>query len=160
MKMKIGVISDTHLGRVTREFEQIYDRYLSDKDLILHAGDITSTVIVDFLSRKDFHGVYGNMDPYDVRDMLPDKKVIELGPYRLGLIHGGGPSAGLEGRVWSEFQNVDVIVYGHSHKAVNHVREGVLVFNPGTASGFSSSGIHSIGILELGDTIQGEIVTL
>lgn len=160
MKMTIGVISDTHLGRVTREFEQIYDRYLSDKDLILHAGDITSTVIVDFLSRKDFHGVYGNMDPYDVRDMLPDKKVIELGPYRLGLIHGGGPATGLEERVWSEFQNVDVIVYGHSHKAVNHIREGVLVFNPGTATGFSSSGIHSIGILELDDTIHGEIIVL
>ncbi|MBW1703875.1 MAG: metallophosphoesterase family protein [Deltaproteobacteria bacterium] len=160
MKMKIGVISDTHLGRVTREFEQIYDRYLSDKDLVLHAGDITSAVIVDFLRRKDFHGVYGNMDPYDVRDMLPDKKVIELGPYRLGLIHGGGPSAGLEERVWSEFQNVDVIVYGHSHKAVNHIRDGVLVFNPGTATGFSSSGIHSIGILELDDTIHGEIIRL
>ena len=158
--MKIGVLSDTHLGRVTREFKRIYDRYLSDKDLILHAGDITSTVIVDFLGRKNFHGVYGNMDPLDVRERLPEKEIIELGPYRLGLIHGGGPSAGLEDLVWSEFQNVDVIVFGHSHNAVNYLRDGVLVFNPGTATGFSSLGIHSIGVLELGDTIRGEIITL
>jgi putative phosphoesterase len=158
--MKIGVISDTHLGRLTEEFEQIYERYLSDKDLILHAGDIISTVIVDFLSRKNFHGVYGNMDPQDVRDRLPEKRVIELGSYRLGLIHGGGPAAGLEDRVWSEFQDVDVIVYGHSHNAVNYMRDGVLVFNPGTATGFSSSGTHTVGILDLGDTIRGEIVIL
>jgi len=133
---------------------------LSDKDVILHAGDIVSTEIVDFLSRKEFHGVHGNMDPPEVKELLPSKKVIELGPYRLGLIHGWGPSAGLGDRIWSEFQRVDVIVYGHSHHAANHIREGVLLFNPGTATGFSSSGIHTIGVLELDDTIRGEIISL
>ena len=162
MKIKIGVISDTHLSGVTGEFKQIYDKFLSDKDLILHAGDIVSPEIVDFLNRKNFHGVHGNMDPLEVTEMLPAKKIVELGPYRLGLVHGGGSSAGLEDRIWSEFRshNVDIIVYGHSHHAVNHVREGVLFFNPGTATGFSSSGIHSIGVLELDDTIHGEIITL
>jgi hypothetical protein len=55
---------------------------------------------------------------------------------------------------------VDVIVYGHSHRAMNEVVQGVLLFNPGTASGFSSSGVHSIGILECGDTVKGEIIEL
>ncbi len=158
MKIKIGVLSDTHLHGVTREFREIYDKYLSDKDIILHAGDLVSTDIVDFLSGKDFHGVYGNMDPVEVKELLPAKKIIELGPYRLGITHGWGSSVGLEGRIRPEFQNVDVIVYGHSHHPVNHVKEGVLLFNPGTATGFSSDGTHTIGILELGDTIHGDII--
>jgi putative phosphoesterase len=162
MKIKIGVISDTHLNGVTGEFNRIYNEFLADKDLILHAGDVVSAEIVDFLGRKDFHGVHGNMDPLEVKKMLPAKRILKLGPYRLGLSHGGGPSAGLEERIRSEFRDhdVDIVVYGHSHHAVNHVREGVLLFNPGTATGFSSSGIHSIGILELDDTIHGEIITL
>ena len=158
--MKIGVLSDTHLNRVTKEFKEIYEKYLSDKDVILHAGDVVSTDLIKFLSKKNFHGVYGNMDPFEVREMLPSKKVIELGPYRLGIIHGWGSSDGLEDRIWPEFQNVDVIVYGHSHYAVNHIKGDVLFFNPGTATGFASSGVHSIGILELDDTIHGKIITL
>ena len=91
---------------------------------------------------------------------LPGKKVVELGPYRLGLIHGYGPSRGLDDRIRAEFQDVDVIVYGHSHRAANYVREGILLFNPGTATGFSSSNDHSVGILEVDETIRGEIISI
>ena len=160
MKMKIGVLSDTHLRGMTKGFREIYDKYLSDKDLILHAGDIVSIEIVDFLSRNSFHGVYGNMDPIELKERLFNKKIIELGPYRIGLIHGWGASKGLEDRIWRKFQNVDVIVYGHTHHAANHMREGVLLFNPGTATGYSLSGRHSIGVLELDNTIRGEIILL
>ena len=158
--MKIGVLSDTHLDRVTEGFREIYDKYLSDKDLILHAGDIVSTDIVDFLRRKEFHGVCGNMDPSNVQRVLPSKKIIKIGRYRIGLIHGWGISSGLEDRIRSEFREVDVIIYGHSHQAVNYERHGILFFNPGTATGYSSSAFHSIGVLELDDTIRGEIIEL
>ena len=158
--MKIGVLSDTHLQRVTRDFRGFYDQYLSDMDVILHAGDFVCPEIVEFLSRNTFHGVQGNMDPVEVKALLPPKKVIELGPYRLGLVHGWGPSEGLEDRIRSEFRKVDAIVYGHSHKAANHRKEGVLLFNPGSAGGFISPGVSSIGILELADTINGEIVNI
>jgi hypothetical protein len=67
---------------------------------------------------------------------------------------------GLEERIWGEFQNVDVIVYGHSHHNANHLRDNVLLFNPGTATGYSSSGTHSIGILELDQRIRGKIITV
>jgi putative phosphoesterase len=158
--MKIGVLSDTHLHGVTKEFKGIYNSLLADKDLILHVGDLVSTEVVDYLSSKNFHGVHGNMDPVEVKNRLPGKKVVTLGPYRVGLIHGWGSSSGLEDRILFEFQGVDVIVYGHSHRPANHVRGGVLLFNPGTATGFSSSRVHSIGILELEGTIRGEIVAV
>lgn len=160
MKITVGVISDTHLHRVTKELERIYETYLSDKDLILHAGDIVSTEVLDFLSRHPFHAVYGNMDPLEVKGRLPGKKVIQVGPYRLGLIHGSGSSEGLEDRVRPAFDDVDVIVYGHSHKTANNLKGGVLLFNPGTVTGFTSTGTHTLGILNMDDTIRGEIVTL
>jgi len=160
MKLKIGVLSDTHLYRVTGDLRNIYDQYLSDMDIILHAGDFVSEEVVKFFSRKKFHGVHGNMDPFVVKAMLPEKKVMELGPYRLGIIHGWGSPEGLEERIRPEFQNMDVIVYGHSHMAVNHVREGILYFNPGTSIGFPPSNIQTIGILELDATIKGKIMKI
>ena len=159
-KIKVGVLSDTHLRTVTVELKEIYKRQLADIDLLLHAGDVVSTEILEFLSKKKFHGVHGNMDPLEVRAALPRKRIIEIGPFRVGLIHGWGAASGLEERIVSEFQGVDVIIYGHSHRPVNHLKGGVLFFNPGTATGFSSEGRHTMGFLEVDDMIRGEIVTL
>ena len=50
MNIRIGVLADTHLRKVTREFTDLYDQYLSDKDLILHAGDVVCSEVVDFLN--------------------------------------------------------------------------------------------------------------
>ncbi|MFO7601389.1 MAG: YfcE family phosphodiesterase [Candidatus Desulfacyla sp.] len=158
--VKIGVLSDTHLHQVTEEFVEIYNHYLSDMDLVLHAGDVVSPDVIDFLNAKDFHGVSGNMDPEAVRQLLPEKKIIHSSGYKIGLIHGWGQSDGLEDRILPLFHNVDIIVYGHSHIASNHVKEGILFFNPGTATGYSASGEHSVGVLELGETARGEIIHL
>ena len=161
MPTRIGVLSDTHLNRVTEDLAKIYDKYLADMDLILHAWDFVSPEIVEFfLARKDFHGVCGNMDPIDVREMLPEKKVLELGSFRIGLMHGWGSSQGLEMRLRPEFHNVDVIVYGHSHTPLNQIDNGILFFNPGTAAGYTLTQAHSIGILEISDTIEGRIIEI
>lgn len=158
--MRIGVLSDTHLHRVSRDLREIMDHHLSQVDVLFHVGDYTSPVVMEFLSSKNFHGVHGNMDPVGIRAVLPEKKIVELGGFRFGLIHGWGSAAGLEEKVLGQFTDVDVIVYGHSHKPVNDMVQGILLFNPGTASGYSSSGVHSIGILECGDTVKGEIIDL
>jgi len=59
MKVKIGVLSDTHLQCVTGVFKRIYDQWLAEVDVILHAGDFVSEEIVTFLRKKPFHGVHG-----------------------------------------------------------------------------------------------------
>jgi len=160
MSMKIGVLSDTHLHRLSREMRQLLEHHFSQAEVLFHVGDYTSSVVLDFLRSKTFHGVYGNMDPLNLRAVLPEKKIVEIAGFRFGLIHGWGSPEGLEERVMAQFNNVDVIVYGHSHKPVNHIVQGVLLFNPGTAGGYSSSGVHSIGILECGDTVKGEVIEL
>jgi putative phosphoesterase len=158
--MKIGVISDTHLKDVNSQLIDIYQKYFSDVDMIIHAGDLVSTEIVDFLSQKPLHLVQGNMDSLDIRKRFPKKKTIEIGDFRLGLMHGWGSPFGIEKRIRSEFSDVHVIIYGHSHRPANHINNGIIFFNPGTATGFSISGSHSIGILDIGETIKGNIITL
>ncbi|MFH0845624.1 MAG: metallophosphoesterase family protein [Pseudomonadota bacterium] len=161
MKKRIGVLSDTHLHGVTDDLLAIYTQYLSNVDIILHAGDFVSSEIVAFFQRrKDFHGVSGNMDPIEVKRMLPEKKIVDVGPFKLGLIHGSGPAEGLEERIRSEFQNIDIIVYGHSHRAANHTEKGVLLFNPGAAIGYSMPPLRSIGLLEIQDSIAGKIIPI
>jgi uncharacterized protein len=160
MSMRIGVLSDTHIHQVSKDFRDLLDRHFSQVDVLFHVGDYTSPVVLDFLGSKNFHGVYGNMDPFAIKDVLPEKKIVEIGGFRFGLIHGWGSPRGLEERVFTQFSEVDVIVFGHSHKAMNEVVQGVLLFNPGTASGFSSSGVHTVGILECGGTVKGEIIDL
>lgn len=158
--MKIGILSDTHLRKVTRELRDLYARHLSDVDVILHAGDFVSPAIISFLSQKDFYGVWGNMDPPEIRSMLPEIMRLDLGGYRIGLIHGWGAPEGIEDRVRGAFFDRDVIVYGHSHRAANHMRGGVLFFNPGSACGYTSAGFHSVGILTIDDGIRGEIIDI
>jgi putative phosphoesterase len=157
-RMRIGVLSDTHLHRLTDEFKDLVDHYFADTDAIFHVGDFTSSRVVEYLNSRPFYGVCGNMDPLEVKARLPEKCVVELGVYRFGLVHGWGPSEGLEERVSDIFSNVDVIVYGHSHKALSQLRGGVLLFNPGTACGYSANGFHSVGILECEEIVRGEIL--
>ena len=161
--MKIGVISDTHLHKVTKELKKIYDKYLSDKDLILHAGDIVSPEIVAFLSRKDFHGVHGNMDPPELRTLLPEKVIFEKAGVTFGLTHGWGAPYDLEERVARLFNNEDVncIIYGHSHNGVSHKRDDILFFNPGSPTDRHFAKANSIGYLTIENgELRGEIVTV
>ena len=158
--MKIGVISDTHLQDVSLGLRDIYKDYFSDVDMIIHAGDLVSAKIADFLGQKPLHVVQGNMDGWDVKERFPEKKIIETNGFRLGLIHGWGPPFGLEKRLRSEFSDVDVIIYGHSHRPANHVDKGTLFFNPGTAMGFKISGSNSIGILDIEEDVKGTIIKI
>lgn len=160
--MKIGVISDTHLTEPTSNLLRVADRIFKDVQMVLHAGDLTHAAILDVFGEKEIIAVCGNMDVYEVSTFLPDRRVVQVKNYRIGLTHGWGRAERIEDRIRSSFNNVDAIVYGHTHKAVNYRREdGVLMFNPGAFSGrfpFKQNG--SVGILTIGDEITGEIIEL
>ena len=160
MAIKVGVLSDTHLQRVTPALARIYERHLAGVDALLHAGDVVSAEVLSFLDRGAFYGVHGNMDPPEVRELLPQARIVELDGWRIGLAHGTGGPEDVEETVAGLFTGVDIIVYGHSHIHSNKVRNGVLFFNPGTATGSCRSGVHTLGILELARTVKGRIVEL
>jgi uncharacterized protein len=159
--MKIGVISDTHLPKPTEALHHINEKIFVDVSMVLHAGDLTRLAILEAFSDKDVIAVAGNMDRHDVTAKLPPKEIVEIEGYRIGLIHGWGSPNGLENKVFNCFQKVHAIVYGHTHRASNRMRGGVLMFNPGAFSGtFLWGRDRSVGILTLDDGVRGTIITL
>jgi putative phosphoesterase len=156
--MKIGVLSDTHLREPHPEFKKIIEAHFGDVEKIFHAGDFVDIAIAEFLSgQKELIGVCGNMDPPEIRETFPRKRVIEIGKFKIGLVHGGGPPFGMESRVRDEFDNVDAIIYGHTHTPAHHQVRNIYFFNPGSPT---RSSIHrpTLGILHIGEKIEGEII--
>lgn len=156
--MKIGVLSDTHLTRVTQDLERLVEAHFREVDLVIHAGDMVGLPVYRYLQHLPLEAVTGNMDEAALRDELPGKKTLTVGAVTIGLMHGWGSPVGLEERLRREFSGVDIIVYGHSHLPVNHRSGGILFFNPGSASGFRHE--PTIGLLHLEDGIRGEIIKL
>lgn len=157
--MKIGVVSDTHLKGPNPSLEKVVEKYFKDVDMILHAGDLTSMEVLHAFKGKDVIAVAGNNDPSLVKQRLPLKQVITAHHFKIGVIHGWGLPIGLEKRLTSLFRGIHCLVYGHSHWATNHRRNGILYFNPGSFSGgISSLWRRSIGLLTVDEDIQGEII--
>lgn len=158
--MKIGVISDTHLAVPDDRLEKIVRDHFQGVDLILHAGDIVDIGVLEAFGDTEVCAVSGNMDHASVRDMFPEKQVIEIEGWRIGLIHGWGSPSGLEERVLGEFEDVACVVYGHSHRPNNEVIDGVLLFNPGSPTDNRFAKSNSVGILDVGERIVGTVVNL
>jgi putative phosphoesterase len=158
--VKIGVISDTHLTGHDERLNRLADSHFRDVDLILHAGDLVDISVLDSFGGKEVKAVCGNMDPISVRTILPDRLILELDGYRIGLIHGWGMPFNLEQKLLKEIGHVDCLVYGHSHKPANRTKDGILFFNPGSAIDMRFTACKTVGILEIGDRIEGKIIEL
>lgn len=160
--MKIGVISDTHIPFVVKEIPSSVLTAFKKIDLIVHAGDYTELKVIKKLKElNNFMGVYGNMDPENIREIIPKKDVLEVGKFKIGIIHGHGAPQGLEARVRAEFhEKLDVIIYGHSHLTKNEIIDDILFFNPGSSTDENFAPFKSFGILTIEESITGEIVRI
>jgi hypothetical protein len=150
--MKIGILSDTHLANITEDFKETMKRVFDGVDMIIHAGDITGISVFNYLSNWDLKAVRGNMDDFDLCNLLPEKRIENVMGKNVGIVHGKGPPKGIEDVVLREFQNVDLIIFGHSHTPLETEKRGVLLFNPGSyRRSYSYRG--TVGIMEIADNI-------
>ena len=158
--MKIGVLSDTHLKTIPQHLGEAIEHRFKDADMVLHAGDVVESRVLDYFADRDVKAVAGNMDSYHLKELNPVKRIIPIEGFKVGLIHGWGSPVGIEDRIRSEFDDIDILVYGHTHNATFHTKDGVLFFNPGspTCKRFASN--NSIGILEIGERINPRIITI
>ncbi len=156
--MKIGVVSDTHLREANDYLRRISEKFFSDAEMVLHAGDLIDAAVLGAFKGKEIRAVRGNMDQDDA---LPEKLVIEVGGVRIGLIHGWGMPFGMEAKLLKQFENIDCLVYGHTHAAVNHVKGGVLLFNPGSPTDRVFAARNTVGILEVSSgSVTGRILEI
>lgn len=155
----IGILSDTHLSGLTENFKSLAEVCFAESQIILHAGDLTSTEILAAFSDKIVHAVHGNMCLHSARTSLPRKKIITVGRFAIGLIHRTGFTYQFEDLLLNEFdQPVDCIVYGHTHLPVCHSYGGVLYLNPGSFMATSRHGQPgTYGLLTVGENLHGRI---
>ena len=151
--MKIGVISDTHILNNTDNLPSEIFNHFKDVDLILHAGDLINISVLDQLRQvtPNVEAVSGNMDSVQTRAMLPEKKIIKANGLNIGLMHGWGAPFGVRKRIWNELRNdnLDVIIYGHTHQPESVYENDVLFLNPGSPTDKRFAKVNSIAVLTI-----------
>ncbi|HOW42719.1 MAG TPA: metallophosphoesterase family protein [Candidatus Omnitrophota bacterium] len=162
--MKIGVLSDTHIPDRGKDLPRKVIEAFKGVDMIIHAGDLVDLSVVDALSKlcANVKAVSGNMDPGEIRQRFPAKLVIPVGKFKIGVMHGWGPPNKLEDVIEEAFRHdpVDVIIFGHSHQAIQKQKGKVLFFNPGSPTDTVFAPFNSCGILEINETIEARLIKL
>lgn len=122
--MTLGLISDTH-GLLRNEAIAA----LHGCGLIVHAGDVGNRQIVRQLEEiAPVVAVRGNIDTAGWTAELPETACAQFGDARIYVLHR---LKDLD--LYPAPDSCNLIVYGHSHKASQEIRDGVLYVNPGSA---------------------------
>ncbi|WP_136795146.1 metallophosphoesterase family protein [Desulfosediminicola ganghwensis] len=130
--IRVGILSDTHLDNCKPAFVETVQNVFSECQVIIHAGDITDISLLDSFVGKDIYAVHGNMCNHKTCTTLPEKRLVSLGGYAIGICHGAGPRHNIEDRMFDLFPLADCIVYGHTHQPVCHRIGKTLIINPGS----------------------------
>ena len=130
---RIGLISDTH----NYLDDAVFD-YFKECDEIWHAGDFGTAAIADKLSAfKPLRGVYGNIDGYDIKSMLPEQMVYQCEGVKVLMRHIGGypPRYNAETKKELLIHKPQLFISGHSHilKIMYDEKLQCLHMNPGAA---------------------------
>lgn len=162
--MRIGVISDTHIPERAKELPKELLDALKGVDMIIHAGDFVDLNVLEKLKSicSNVRAVCGNMDSQELKRLLPEKEIIKVGNFYIGVMHGFGPPARLPEVMGESFKGdkVDVVVFGHSHAGFNEKRGNILFFNPGSPTDKIFSAYNSYGIIEINSKIEARIIRL
>jgi putative phosphoesterase len=140
--MLVGLIADTH-GLMRPEALSA----LSGVDVILHAGDVGKAAVLDALwAIAPVHAVRGNVDAEGAG--LHDSLRLQLDGVDVHVSHGhelGSPTPAALARRYQ----ADVVVYGHTHRALVTQIGPTLVINPGAAGPARFDLKPSVGLLTL-----------
>lgn len=182
--MKIGLIGDTHVPTLSPVLSTRIETAFGGLDIILHVGDICELYVLKEFQEKYTltMAVAGESDSNDVRHYVDEQRIVSFGQRRIGMIHGHQFEAQHSGlfdslRRWlkvkpsaaafetfllSRFadEQVDAIVFGHTHLPYVRMHGNILLFNPGAAVAIPGHR-PSVGILDVGTrNITGKIVYL
>lgn len=137
--MRIGIISDTHIpGSIPELWPEVRTAF-EGVDLILHAGDLETPKVLDWLEEiAPTLAAEGNHDQglsqYDKR--IKPKHFLDIEGYRLGMAHIiDGWDFGTERVVKFYLGELpDIVVCGDSHFEFVKRDAGMLIINAGSAT--------------------------
>ena len=128
-------------------------------DAVLHLGDVAEDV--EHLRRTFFHktvcAVCGNNDVFFRED--PPKVFLEDHGHRIMLCHGHLHSVKTTSERLindAKANRCDIVLFGHTHCAVNRTENGILMVNPGS---IGRNGTYAI-LTITGRVAEAEIKTV
>ncbi len=132
--MKILIVSDTH--RRDENLQKVMEEQ-KPFDMLIHLGDSEGSEgkIAGWAGKDcELHMVLGNNAFFSDLDR---EKEIQSGKYKALLTHGHyyNVSLGTERlEQEAEERNFDIVMYGHTHRPLYEVHNGVTILNPGSLS--------------------------
>ncbi|WP_315118921.1 metallophosphoesterase family protein [uncultured Clostridium sp.] len=121
---KVGIISDTH-GLLRGEFLE----ELKDVQLIIHAGDIDKEEVLSELNKIcSVVAVRGNCDKGKLKKELPFSDIVEVEGKYIYVVHDINTMD-----IDPKTAGIDIVIFGHSHKAYEGEKDNILYINPGGA---------------------------
>ncbi len=150
--MRILVVSDSH-GDYNSLKKAIAAQPTAE--VIVHCGDGANEVEsleIDF-PEKQLIAVRGNCD---WSSMLPPTEIAQVGGKRLFVTHGHLYQAKFT--IYNMIcaareEKADILLYGHTHCALNEYDDGLYIMNPGSCHGYGAT----YGYIDITD--KGDIVT-
>ena len=148
----VGVISDTHGLLVSSAIKALHG-----VDLIIHAGDIGSTEVMDELQAiAPVVAVRGNMDMKKGLRRLPETEAIQVGDALLYIIHDINKLD-----IAPSKADFNAVIFGHLHYPSVAKHNGVLFLNPGSAAQPRRNSSASLAFLHIrGSSIKPQIVDI
>src|SRR5688572_25111910 len=143
--MRVGVISDTHDFLDPKVLS-----FFAGVDHILHGGDIgRPRIILDLETIAPVTAVLGNTDDSGLH--YKETEIVTLAGWKFLIHHIVSPlSLGDELKAKIDREQVDVVVFGHSHKPFCQKIGKVTFFNPGYAGKPRFAMPRTVATLELG----------
>jgi putative phosphoesterase len=160
----IAIVSDTHMPRGARRLPDACVERIASADLLLHAGDFMTVGVMRELEAigPPLAAVHGNVDEAELRNTLPEERIVEAGGARIALLHDAGPRTGRLERMRRRFgHRAGALVFGHSHLPLHERGEGFQIFNPGSPTERRRAPGHTMGLARVEDgRISFELLTL
>lgn len=130
--MRIMIVSDTH-GR-HGNLDVALERE-GKIDMLLHMGDVEDGEdYIEAVAECPVHMLAGNNDFFSY---LPGEKEIKIGKYRVFMTHGHGYYVSMNTqrlRREAAARDVQIVMFGHTHKPYLDLDGEVVVLNPGSIS--------------------------
>ena len=159
----LGVVGDTHISpaRTGRSLGPVVEFFRrADVGLILHAGDVGHATVLESLEHvATTVAVRGNADPLDLIESLPDRVWIEAGSRTVLLLHGHHGKTALKAARAAAAADIDLIVFGHSHKPLIDREGSTILFNPGSPTERRWNPHFGVGLVRVSDAeLEPELV--
>ena len=117
---RIAVISDTH-GLLRPEVLNTIETC----EAVFHAGDIGKPdILIRLKECCQTYAVYGNVDKTDIEEVSTELETSLYG-FHIYMVHD-------KKNIRQDLSNIDIVIYGHSHKYDVGSEDGITYLNPGS----------------------------